>query len=161
MIGTDGGLLPAPYRTSRIMLSPGERADVIVSMTAGERVVLRSYPPDLGADRGITRLAGGADTLDVLELRAAADLTPSAPVPARLVDLPVLDPASAAATRTFELSGRTINGRKMDMRRIDEMVRRDTTEIWEVTNHHNQPHSFHVHDVQFQILTIGGARPPA
>ena len=25
---------------------------------------------------------------------------------------------------------------------------------------HEQPHSFHVHDVQFQVLTVGDAPPP-
>lgn len=56
LIGTDGGLLPAPHRTDRVRLSPGERAEIVVTMRAeivvamraGERVALRSFPPDQG-----------------------------------------------------------------------------------------------------------------
>ncbi|MFC9358261.1 multicopper oxidase domain-containing protein [Rhodococcus sp. NPDC057014] len=35
----------------------------------------------------------------------------------------------------------------------------DTTEVWEVWNSDLQPHNFHIHDVQFQILEINGEAP--
>jgi len=160
LIASDGGLLPAAYQTDRIQLSPGERAEIVVTIKPGEQAVLRSFPPTLGTSRQMTSIAGGQDAFDVLQLRAASTLARSAPPPERLVPVPRLEPARAATTRQFRLAGRQINGKKMDMRRIDEVVTKDTTEIWEVTNQHTQPHSFHVHDVQFQILSIGGAAPP-
>ena len=49
----------------------------------------------------------------------------------------------------------------MDMRRVDATVTAGTTEIWEVENADGQAHPFHVHDVQFQVLDIDGAAPPA
>jgi FtsP/CotA-like multicopper oxidase with cupredoxin domain len=36
----------------------------------------------------------------------------------------------------------------------------DTTEIWEITNGSGNPHSFHVHDVQYRILDMDGRAPP-
>ncbi|MYC68441.1 MAG: multicopper oxidase domain-containing protein [Acidobacteriia bacterium] len=56
--------------------------------------------------------------------------------------------------------GIPINGKTMDMARIDEVVRLGDIEIWEVTNRGGQPHPFHVHLVQFQILDRNG-RPPS
>ena len=53
-----------------------------------------------------------------------------------------------------------INGKSMDMDRIDETIKLNDTEIWEVTNHSDLPHPFHVHDIQFLILTRDGS-PPA
>ncbi|MEI5035641.1 hypothetical protein RB201_32430 [Streptomyces sp. S1A(2023)] len=44
LVGTDGGLLAAPASMNRIQLSPGERAEVVVTVRPGERTVLRSYP---------------------------------------------------------------------------------------------------------------------
>jgi blue copper oxidase len=129
-------------------------------MRPGEQVILRSFPLDLGTIRGMTEIAGGQDTFDVLQLRAAASLTPSAPPPARLQEVSRLDPAAAVATRGFRLAGRQINGKRMEMGRIDEVVTKDTTEVWEVINQHTQPHNFHVHGVQFQLLDIDGAAPP-
>jgi FtsP/CotA-like multicopper oxidase with cupredoxin domain len=81
-------------------------------------------------------------------------------VPARLVPIDRLDPTSAATTRRFRLSGREINGDRMDPDRIDFAVTRDTTEIWEITKQDGTPHSFHVHDVQFQVLSVDGREPP-
>ena len=56
-----------------------------------------------------------------------------------------------------------INGEQMDMDRVNVRVPLGNTEIWEITNQGfmmmNTPHSFHVHDVQFQVLSVNG-RPP-
>lgn len=158
LVGTDGGLLPRPYRTDRIQLAPGERAEIVVTFRPGERVVLRAYPPDLGtifffADR----FTGGDDSFDLLELRAADSLTPSAQVPEKLAEVPRMAESSAVRERTFRLSEHEINGQKMEMARIDEVVEKGSTEIWRVRNDDGLPHSFHVHDVQFQVL--GGDGP--
>ncbi|HEX2073100.1 MAG TPA: multicopper oxidase domain-containing protein [Geodermatophilus sp.] len=160
LVGTDGGLLPAPVPGERVQLSPGERAEIVVSMTPGQDLVLRSFPPDLGGDFFSERFAGGDDTLDVLQLRAADTLAPSPALPHRLAPAPDLREEDAVTTRTFRLSGTAINGQDMDMNRIDEVVRLGTTELWEVTNADGIPHNFHVHDVQFQVVDVAGAAPP-
>lgn len=160
MIASDGGLLAAPYDTDRLLLSPGERAEILVAVQPGERTVLRSFPGELGADFFSQRFAGGDDTLDLIELRAADTLTPSEPVPTRLAELPRLDAADARVERTFELSGSQINGAEMEMARIDETVELGATEIWRVTNASGTPHNFHIHDVQFQVLDVDGEPPP-
>jgi FtsP/CotA-like multicopper oxidase with cupredoxin domain len=160
LIATDGGLLAAPVPVTHVRLSPGERAEVVVRMTPGERVTLRSLPPDLGLDGPLPAVNAGADTLDVLELRAAASLEPSAPSPATLAPAERWREADAQVTRTFRLDGHQINGRKMESGRIDETVEVDRLERWVVTNTMDLPHSFHVHDVQFQIASIAGAPPP-
>ncbi|WP_233604203.1 multicopper oxidase family protein [Micromonospora sp. HM5-17] len=160
LIGTDGGLLEVPYQTPRIQLSPGERAEIVVTVRPGERTVLRSYPPGRDMDFVSRRITGGDDAFDVLELRAAETLQPAPEVPARLVPVERLDPASAAQARTFHLAGHHINGRRMDPGQLDFAVTRDTTEIWEITKEDGTPHSFHVHDAQFQILSIAGREPP-
>ncbi len=53
----------------------------------------------------------------------------------------------------------TINGRSMDMNRIDETVRIGTREIWQIENPSMMPHPFHIHDVQFRILDRNGMPP--
>ncbi|MQA25875.1 MAG: multicopper oxidase domain-containing protein [Micromonosporaceae bacterium] len=160
LVGTDGGLLPAPQHTKRVALSPGERAEIVVTMRAGERAVLRSFPPPLGLDPLSSRFTGGDDTLDVLQLRAAKRLADRPEVPERLVDVPRLDPAEAAQRRDFRLSGHNINREKMDMSRIDTTVEKGAVEVWSVFNNDGQPHSFHVHDVQFQVVSRDGGAPP-
>jgi FtsP/CotA-like multicopper oxidase with cupredoxin domain len=158
LVATDGGRLAAPVARSRIRLSPGERAEIIVPVRAGERVVLRSFPPELGGARSFET---GRDQFDVLELRGAPTLRRSGKIPADFGKLPRLDPATAVTTRHFRLNGTDINGEQMDMGRIDTVVTMGSTEIWNVRNTDGQRHNFHVHDVRFQVLSIDGAAPPA
>ena len=159
-VGTDGGLLPEPYETDHVRLSPGERAEIVVAVAAGSETMLVSRAPDLG---GVAApfASGGLDTFPVLRLRAAAQLTPSAPVPAafptRPADVVLAD--EATVSRTFVIDDRSVNGRRMDMDRIDEVVRVGDTEIWEVTSRNLFPHNWHVHDVQFQVLDVDGEPP--
>ena len=60
-----------------------------------------------------------------------------------------------------------INGKKMDMRRIDEHVKLGTTEIWEVSSRMGMMmrggsgvvHNFHAHGTLFKILSRNGKAP--
>ncbi|MGF1662759.1 MAG: multicopper oxidase family protein [Kineosporiaceae bacterium] len=158
VVASDGGLLPAPAPSTRVRLSPGERAEIVVDVAPGERTVLRSTPPDLGLSALTGRVQGGADSFDVLELRAAAGLAASPELPAVLAPAPDVDPGDAARTRTFVLETPQINGRVMDMARVDEVVTAGETEIWQVTNA-GGAHNFHVHGVLFRVLDVDGRDP--
>jgi blue copper oxidase len=162
LVGIDGGLLGRPHPTTRVPLSPGERAEIVAEFRPGDRVVLRSFPPDLGLDLFQGRFAGADDAFDLLQLRAATALTPSPPVPDRLVRHQRLGEAEAATTRRLELNGSSrINGLRMELDRIDQTVTVGTTEVWEVTNRSGNPHNFHVHGVQFKVSDQTGAGPPS
>ena len=66
-----------------------------------------------------------------------------------------------ARVRRFRLDGHdTINGRRMDLSRIDEVVPAGAREIWEVENC-DHAHNFHIHGVSFRVLDVDGAPPPA
>ncbi|HEY8544015.1 MAG TPA: multicopper oxidase domain-containing protein, partial [Acidimicrobiales bacterium] len=140
LIATDSGLLEQPYATDRIQLSPGERAEIVVAVEPGDRAVLRSFDPDLDALGPLERFSGGDDTFDILQVRSDDELAPSTPLPDRLADIDRPDPSEATRTRTFRLSGTSINGRTMDMDRVDEIVPDGATEIWEVRNDDGFPH---------------------
>ncbi|WP_405791405.1 multicopper oxidase domain-containing protein [Streptomyces sp. NBC_00029] len=159
-IASDGGLLEAPYSTDHLRLSPGERAEIVIRMQPGEERVLRSYPLDAGLDFWNQRFGGGDDSFDVMQLRAAPTLRPSTELPRALVAAALPTGEESARSRFFELKMSGINGRKMDMSRVDETVTRGTAETWTLRNNDGMPHNFHVHDVQFRILDINGAAPP-
>lgn len=160
LVGTDGGLLDAPHETTGVTMVAGERVEIVVTMRPGERVVLRSTPAQLELDWFHKRVSGANDSFDVMELRAAQVLEPRPAVPATLVATPRLDPAQAKHTREFSLSGSSINGKKMDASRVDAAILKNSVEVWKVTAVDGELHTFHVHDVQFQVLTVGGKAPP-
>lgn len=156
VIGSDGGLLSRSVRASSIQLSPGERAEIVVRFTPGETVRLQSQQSD-SADR----VAGGQDRLDIMEFRAQSELTRGQLPSGQLAILPDPLQIAAARERSFDLSGFSINGRSMDMSRVDFVATAGESELWSITNVDGQTHNFHVHDVQFRIVDINGEKPPA
>ncbi|UFU06412.1 multicopper oxidase family protein [Ruania halotolerans] len=157
LVATDGGLLRGPVELEKIRLSPGERAEVVVAMEPGEQVMLHSFEPDLG-NMIVPFAVGANDEFDVLRIEAEGELSSSEEVPGELTAFGQ-DPEQATVRREFRLSGRQINDARMDMARIDETVEVGTTEIWTVINDDPSPHNFHVHDVQFEVISVGGSEP--
>jgi blue copper oxidase len=178
VIGADGGLLDHPVRMKRVKLAPAERIELLVDMQPGQTVTLMSYPPIAGASGSGLMMRGAqdsGDTFPLVELRAgkleAADIS----IPERLIRVPSWTPAQAARTRTFTLDMTTmslgrrplpemegpmgINGRSMDMSRIDVRVPLGSVEIWQIENTTTLPHPFHIHDIQFRVLNRDGAPP--
>lgn len=160
LVGTDGGHLARPVALDRVRLSPGERAEIVVRVRPGERTVLRSTKLDAGLSFWTQRFAGGDDSFDILELRAASTLRPSPELPAVLAHSSTPDGSDSVRERSFELNLSGINGSPMAMDRIDLTVTRGTAETWVVHNNDGMPHNFHVHDVQFRVLELNGAPPP-
>ncbi len=177
MIASDGGLLAAPVTMNTLTLAPGERAEIVVRLKAGEPVVLHSVASTVGGNRGMGMMGGGmmgeqGPAFAMLELRPAARLESSPDLPARLADLPAPDASAATNKRQFLLEmgmgpgmmmggggGFTINGQEMDMNRVDHVVKQGETEIWEIGNTGPMSHPFHVHNTQFRILTRNGRAP--
>lgn len=147
-IGSDGGLLPAPVPRTDLLLSPGERAEIVVDFTGraiGSNVVLAS---------------GDVPLIRFDVVRQAAD---TSQVPDVLRPLPAVP--APTATRRVDLSfapgvGFQINGASFDPARVDAQIRRGTTEVWEVTNRDpDSGHNLHLHLVQFLVLGRNGGGP--
>lgn len=161
LVGTDGGLLADPPQLTRVQLSPGERAEIVVAFEPGEHVILRGEPPELQTDWWNDRWSGGRDSFDIVEFRAADRLAPRSPVPTT-IEIDTSDDFAVTGDeprRQFELAGVSINDRQMDMARIDFAVEVDTTEVWEISNPTGTPHNFHVHQTRFRVLDVNGRAP--
>jgi FtsP/CotA-like multicopper oxidase with cupredoxin domain len=167
-IATDGGLLEEPVELNFLQLATAERAEIIVDLTPGQTLTLNNMAVGGGGENN------NAAAFPILEIRAAKDLSTSDDVPESLTKMEWLHEADAVKTRVFNLemqmgmgrmmsgggNSHSINGKVMDMARIDEVVTLGDTEIWELRNVSMMPHPFHMHDVQFQILDRNG-HPPA
>jgi blue copper oxidase len=163
VVGSDGGLLAAPVMKRRIQLSPGERVEIVVTVSADAPTSLRSFPLENRAGLQPAEAAkfGIGDTFHILELRPLPALRPTAALPAALAALPAVEMSGTDTQRSFELQWFMINHDRMDINRIDFSATADRAEIWTVRNVDNWPHNFHVHDTQFRIIDIDGSPPPA
>ncbi len=169
-IATDGGLLTAPVARTRMMLSPGERAEILVDMTDTDKpVTLMSHEvPGAAPMYHLMRTVTVGDNdeyqrFTILELRPTGTPAPRATVPDQLNTIEPLRPENAALTRIFHIVDRmSINGQPMDHARVDEVITKGDTEIWEIDNQEALfYHPFHIHHIQFQILDRDGHPPEA
>ncbi|HKE17335.1 MAG TPA: multicopper oxidase domain-containing protein [Kofleriaceae bacterium] len=159
VIGSDGGLLPAPVPVRGLEIFPANRFDVIVDFSkvpVGSSVTLKNiFNPDV-------------DPIfeDIMRFDVVRSESDQFDVPAVLRPIERLDPAAAAQVRSFDVRADeattwTINGLSFDGARIDARPVLGTTEIWEW----DKPgatgfHPMHLHLVQFQVLDVNGSPPP-
>jgi blue copper oxidase len=112
-IATDGSLLEKLVKRKRLRLAPGERAEILVELEAGQVVKLMSYP-DSGHGRGMMGMMrgmiGNDQTFEVLELRAARLENSKSQLPEQLNSLPVWQPNQAHRTRKFRLNMSMMGG---------------------------------------------------
>jgi bilirubin oxidase len=168
-IASDGGLLEAPVERTRLLLAPGERAEILVDLSeTREPVMLMSYAFADGENAVQNavqaQVAGGTDEgqqFKILELRPQPGAFAVENIPIALNTVVRLDPSEVVKTRRFVLEAFTINGKLMDHERIDEIVKVGDTEIWELTNNSPIYHPFHIHGVQFLVLDRDGNKPAA
>ena len=169
-VGTDGGPLEKPVPLTRLVLAPAERAEILVDFSGQEdsQVRLVSYSGEVaGMTPFWARDALDKTTFDVLTINVkAATANAFTALPDTLATINRLNESQASVTRTLSFEVRmmgfkmTINGQTMDMGRIDQTVQLNDTEIWEISNPSPMVHPFHIHDIQFQILTRNGQPPP-
>lgn len=156
-VGSDGGLFEKPEEVKDVVISNSERAEVLVRGTGapGSATVLQSLPYDRYMPQ--TRPLDWDTPLDLLSVQYSTAPPTTAPaIPATLRRIEALDPAKSRATRVLVLSQGLINGRIMDMNRVDVSARLGDTEIWQLENVVGMDHPFHLHGFQFQVLDRNG-----
>ena len=156
-IGSDGGLFENPVEMKEILVANGERVELLVRGTGapGSLVPLQALPYDRYVIQ--TRPKVWSKPFVLATLRYSNGPSVIAPaIPARLRVIPVLDTLQSTATRYISFSQGLINGRMMDMDRVDVSAKLGATEIWQVENLVGMDHPFHLHGFQFQILDRNG-----
>ena len=169
-IASDGGFLPTPVPLQRLLLAPGERAEILVDFSSDEGAALnlRSFNAGLRTTLVPRPLQDAWDVADFDLLGIKVGPAPPDPVVeiptelAAVARIPEAEAVNPDKPRPFELQANPfgINGKRMDMAVIDERIRLGDTEIWEVTNPNSQAHPFHAPGDSFQILSRDGVSPP-
>jgi FtsP/CotA-like multicopper oxidase with cupredoxin domain len=156
-VGSDGGLFEHPHEVKDVLIANSERVEVLIRGTGapGSRTSLEDLPYDRYMPQ--TRPADWEETRDLVELRYSTD-PPVAPVaiPAVLRPVPALDTTQVVARQVVTFTQGMINGRRMDLNRVDLRARLGTTEIWEIDNLVGMDHPFHLHGFRFQVLDRDG-----
>lgn len=156
VIASDGGFLPEQVEMTSLILSPGERYEILMDFS----------------DEGTYRLicdVYGTETYTALEIDSEGTVKESIEAFKTARPFAVQGEENVSLERDFRMESRgmrgfSINGKTMNLNRIDFKAKQGQSEVWNVSNEGRGMmqllHSFHVHDVQFRILTINGQPPP-
>lgn len=186
VITSDGGLLDAPVAKTKYLIHAGERVEILVNCTgqSGTSVDLKAFNSQLGNfvaggenfPNGPFANALGHIDFNILHLNIGAPTAaPITTIPSTLTTNTLLNSANANVTRYLTISDSAgvtnppilgpnafiINHHLFDINYIEYQVPLNNTEIWEITSSSIFGHPFHIHDVQFNILSINGVAPDA
>lgn len=165
-IGSDGGLLNAPVRLNRLVIGPGERADLVVDfagLPAGSRVVLRNSARVPFPDGPESVMRGGLPLPQIMQFTVMSRQGYVEPLPSRLrhTDITSLRDRAPRCSRQMALVEvanaddvpvmALLNNRMFDSPDIT-VVKSDTLEEWELINTTVDGHPIHLHFTQFQVL---------
>ncbi|WP_235916736.1 multicopper oxidase family protein [Antrihabitans cavernicola] len=157
IVASDSGLLNDPTPVENVYLSPGERAEIVLDLKTGDEVTLRAvkFADNLEVDNSDAPDFGLADEFDLLTLTGPNQGGEPAPLPNGLnATLIAMPDTKGAPTRNMDMEWFQINGKRMDITRVDDVIDHQGWEVWTVANKDNWLHNFHVHDTQFRVLSL-------
>lgn len=176
LIGTDGGLIDSPKEMSSVLLSPGERADILVDFGS----IAMDSSVFLVSNTFSGAYAQGYQMFKLMKFTVMKVETDPFTMPSMLMPVEKLTQSESIATRKFSIGhdgmggmghngmshGGTagvvmhpLDGKFFDPNRKDEVVKAGTVEIWEFDNSiGTETHPMHLHGLQFQVLKRTGGR---
>lgn len=160
MIGTDGGLIPAPVTFTQVLLPAADRVELAVGPFAeGETLRVETLPFNRGSFKKHRKP----------ELFATLRVGPAAPsrtrLPDRLREIEPLVTGPVKPNRAVRLgfSLGLAHGVEFNIDREQhhhaEPVRVGELQVWDVLNRSPVHHPFHLHGFFFQVLEVNG-KPP-
>jgi suppressor of ftsI len=152
-IATDGNPFCRVAGRDSIVITPGQRVEVLVRGGAAGSYALKALPYDHGF--------GAVSPETTVATVATRPAFPSWPVNAAPLLLPLNDLRRRRIDNQRELrfsitGGFTINGKPFDARRVDQTVELDSVEEWTVYNDSGLMHPFHIHINPFQLTHVNG-----
>ena len=159
IIGTDGGLLESPITVNKILLTPGERIDVIVGpFKEGESFLIESL-----AYNRMTFLKSKRQAFATVQV--GKERSSIANIPERLSKIEPLAQQNAPVTRKIKFSvGPSLrNGMNFLVNNKihvdDKPVKAGELQVWEISNTSLMDHPFHLHGDFFQVIEENGKAP--
>ncbi len=159
VIATDGGLLEYARTETELLITPGERFDIVVGpFKEWETFSINSLPYNR-----VTMLKAKLQkyaTVYVVERKESI-----AAVPENLTQIKSLAPKNAEVNRKVKLSVDPSLKHIIDFRVNNEMHGMDKPvmvgelQVWEVSNTSLMDHPFHLHGFFFQVLEENGKAP--
>ncbi len=166
-IGGEGGFSEAQQVLDQIVLTPAQRADIVLEPrlppgSTGRSLPLRWHAYDRGFGTAYNR--PDEDVLNLMFEPGAAGQAEPLPDTARSIPQPVLDNATPVSI-SLTLDTEATDGLAMGINgvpawRADQLMAGvGERQVWTVSNTFDWDHPFHLHGFFFQVLDVNGVPP--
>ncbi len=171
VITNDGGLLDAPIEVNRIKLAVGERAEILVDLgkdAVGSSLDMKAFNSnqEFGFGGSEPQTSGQFGSLlnnkDFIVLHIDVKTAVSGAItsiPSKLTTNTYWKESDAVTTRTIKITGGqagsafTFDNNTYGFTTINQTVKLNAIEKWSIVNNNIFGHSFHIHDIQFKIVS--------
>jgi bilirubin oxidase len=173
IICTDGGLVDTPVAVNRVILAVGERVEILVDLSndnVNSTLDLKAYNSGfaLGFPGGEPNTTGQFGSLlnntdfGVLHINVAASTSGAiTSIPSVLANNTYWTAADATVNQSVTVTGGvpgtgqpfTLDNAAFNFTTINKTVTLNDIEKWTITNSNVFGHTFHIHDVEFKIVS--------
>ena len=173
IITTDGGLVDTPVAVTRVILAVGERVEILVDFSndsVGTSLDLKAYNSgfSLGFPGGEPNSSGEFGSLlnntifPVLHINVSATTGNAVTtIPSILAHNNYWTAADATVTKSVTVTGGvpgtgiafSLDNAPFNFTTINKTVNVNEIEAWTITNSNIFGHAFHIHDVQFKLVS--------
>ncbi len=153
-IASDANPLRQVWSREQILLSPGERVEVLIQGGPEGTYALSSAP--WGADFQVQ------PAIPIATLVSSGPAAPPAPLPTTLIPFEDMRLATVDRRRDIVFSEDLspfrvlIDGHTFDMDRVDQTITLGAVEEWRLRNTSLDWHPFHIHVNDYQVVAING-----
>lgn len=171
VIGNDGGLLDAAIETDRVKLMVGERIEILVNLgndTVSGTLDLKAYNANqtFGFPGGEPAKSGDFGSLlnnsdfTLLHINVKANTSNAiTTLPSKLTNNKYWTEADVTNNRAISITGGqggtafSFDNNIYGETKINQTIKLNAIEKWTITNNNIFGHSFHIHDIQFKIIS--------
>ena len=171
VITNDGGLLNAPVPVTRMELAVGERVEILVNLgsdAVGSSLDMKAFNSGQifgfpGAEPASSGNFGSLlNNIDFSLLHinvVASNANPITALPGTLANNVYWTNADVTNSRTITITGGqagsafTFDNNTYGFTTINQNIKLNAVEKWTIVNNNIFGHSFHIHDVQFKIVS--------
>jgi bilirubin oxidase len=177
VIGTDGGLKDKPYQVQRLHVAVGERYEILVDCSKdeiGKSVDLMAYNANQpfgfpGGEPGQNGQFGSLlnnKNFPMIHFTIGEQLSsPILSIPETLIPFQGIDSKEVTGTQDIRVMGGApnspmpfhFNGGIFSISRVDKSIPMNSVQKWTITNSNVFGHTFHIHDVQFNLIERNGS----
>ncbi|MFM8455737.1 MAG: multicopper oxidase domain-containing protein, partial [Ignavibacteria bacterium] len=176
VIGTDGGLREQPLPVNRLHIAVGERYEILLDCSKdeiGKSLDLLAYNANqpFGFPGGEPAQDGQFGSLlnnknfQMMHFTIGESTdTPIMTIPETLIPFQGIDVNTATGNQDIRVMGGApnspmpfhFNGGIFNITRVDKTIPMNSVQKWTITNSNVFGHTFHIHDVQFNLIARNG-----